>query len=40
MFQSLMTLLSFDLGYDYVSQGAGQSEQLQRVLQSERSVML
>lgn len=35
-----MTLLSFDLGYDYVSQGAGQSEQLQRVLQSERSVVL
>ena len=35
-----MTLFFFDLGYDYISQGAGQSEQLQRVLQSKRSIVL
>lgn len=35
-----MRLFFFDLGYDYISQGAGQSEQLQRVLQSKRSIVL
>lgn len=35
-----MTLFSLNLWYDYVSQGAGQSEQLQRVLQSNRRVVL
>lgn len=35
-----MTLFLFNLWYDYVSQGPGQPEQLQRVLQSERGVVL
>lgn len=33
-------ILFFNLWYNYVSQGAGQPEQLQRVLQPKRGVVL